>query len=131
MTKLYVAREGGGFPKVPKQPPCDINAGACEGAGTSAPQLQGAGTAQFSGPGNIDESKKERCDRLAKASRKLAEEARGLRRAARRANDPKQAAKLRAKASRLASRGRQACGAPPSAAGSERKPTPTGGPADD
>ena len=102
VTKLYAAREGGGFPKPPIQPPCDINAGACEGAGTSAPQMQGAGTAQFSGPGNIDESQKERCARLVKASRKLAERARSLRRAARRAGDPQQAAQLRAKASGLA-----------------------------
>lgn len=101
VNKLYVAREGGGFPKVPTQPPCDINAGACEGAGTSEPQLPGAGSAQFSGPGNVEESDDERCKRLEKTSRKLAEQARSLRRSARRTDDPKRAAKLRAKANRV------------------------------
>ena len=101
VNKLYVAREGGGFPKEPNQPPCDINAGACEGSGTSEPPLPGAGSAQFSGPGNVDESHDERCERLEKASRRLAEQARSLRRAARRAGNPTHAAELRARADRV------------------------------
>ena len=100
VTKIYAAREGGGFPNPPKLPSCDINAGACEGKGTSAPDQPGAGSAQFSGSGNIDESKQNRCKRLARAARRLAARAQRLRRAARRAGTPKRAKVLRRKARR-------------------------------
>jgi streptogramin lyase len=50
--RLYDARIGGGFQFPTTLPPCDLNSGACEGAGTSEPSQPGAGTAVFSGPGN-------------------------------------------------------------------------------
>ncbi len=59
--KLYVAREGGGFPYTPPKPPCDVSAGACEGSGTAAPEQPGAGSAVFSGPGNPKANPKKRC----------------------------------------------------------------------
>jgi hypothetical protein len=52
IPKIYAARVGGGFPYTPPQPPCDFNAGACEGAQSPAPEVPGAGTAAFEGPGN-------------------------------------------------------------------------------
>ena len=52
IPKLYAARVGGGFPYVAPQPPCDLNGGACEGAPSSAPDVPGAGTEVFEGPGN-------------------------------------------------------------------------------
>ena len=52
VPKLYAARVGGGFPYVPPPVPCDFNAGACEGAPTTAPKTPGAGTSAFEGPGN-------------------------------------------------------------------------------
>jgi hypothetical protein len=100
-VKLYVAREGGGFELQPELPPCDANAGACEGAGTSAPDLAGAGSAKFSGPGDIEESQQDRCKRLARAAKKLASRARRLREAARGAGDPQRAEALRRKARRF------------------------------
>jgi hypothetical protein len=50
--RLYDARIGGGFAFPASLPPCDLNAGACEGAGTSQPSQPGAASAVFSGPGN-------------------------------------------------------------------------------
>jgi hypothetical protein len=53
LIDIYDARAGGGFAApVPPAPPCDPNTGACEGAGSSAPQNTGAGSAAFQGPGN-------------------------------------------------------------------------------
>jgi hypothetical protein len=52
IPKIYAARVGGGFPYAPPPAPCDFNAGACEGAPSSAPETPGAGTAAFEGPGN-------------------------------------------------------------------------------
>jgi hypothetical protein len=50
---IYDARIGGGFPEPPARPvPCDLNAGACEGAPSVAPPITGAGSAAFEGPGN-------------------------------------------------------------------------------
>jgi hypothetical protein len=67
--KLYAARIGGGFPFVPKQPDCDLGAGACEGAGTSAPQQAGAGSAAFEGAG--DPKPKKAVKRCPKGKRKV------------------------------------------------------------
>ena len=61
MPKLYAARIGGGFDRVLPVPPCDVNAGACEGAGTAAPNQPGAGTAAFAGPGNPKAKFKKGC----------------------------------------------------------------------
>lgn len=52
INKIYAARVGGGFPYTPPPAPCDFNAGACEGAPSTAPDTPGAGTAVFDGPGN-------------------------------------------------------------------------------
>jgi hypothetical protein len=52
INKIYAARVGGGFPYTPPPAPCDFNAGACEGAPSTAPETPGAGTAAFAGPGN-------------------------------------------------------------------------------
>jgi hypothetical protein len=52
IPKLYAARVGGGFPYVPPPAPCDFNAGACEGAPSTASAIPGASTAAFQGPGN-------------------------------------------------------------------------------
>jgi hypothetical protein len=53
LLRLYDARIGGGFHfPPPGLPPCDLGSGACEGAGSSAPDQPGAGSAVFSGPGN-------------------------------------------------------------------------------
>jgi hypothetical protein len=53
LTDIYDARAGGGFPPpTPPQPPCDLGIGACEGAGSTPPQVTGAGSAAFQGPGN-------------------------------------------------------------------------------
>ncbi len=61
VTKIYAARVGGGFPYTAPLPGCDTSAGACEGQGTSAPDLSGAGTAAFSGPGNPKPKPAGRC----------------------------------------------------------------------
>jgi hypothetical protein len=61
INKIYAARVGGGFPYVPPPAPCDFNAGACEGAPSTAPETPGAGTAAFEGPGNPKPSAKSRC----------------------------------------------------------------------
>jgi hypothetical protein len=102
--KLYNARVGGGFAKAIELPSCDINAGACEGAGTTAPERVGAGTGQFEGPGNNDESPQVRCKLLALGGKELAVAAKRLRRAARsaaRAGQKKRAKQLRRRAGRL------------------------------
>jgi len=103
VQKLYAARVGGGFPYALPRPPCDVSAGACEGAGTSAPQRTGAGTAAFSGPGNpASAPEKGRCARLSRTVRRLAHRARRLRRAARRSHDRGRARRLRRGARRHA-----------------------------
>jgi hypothetical protein len=105
--KLYDGRVGGGFAKVIEPPSCDINAGACEGAGTSPPKQLGAGTAQFEGPGNNDESPQVSCKVLALGSKDLAARAKKLRLAARRAargGKQGRAKRLRRRAGRLGRR---------------------------
>jgi hypothetical protein len=53
VPKIYAARVGGGLPRPAGRPAgCDLGAGACEGAGTKAPDTSGAGTAAFQGPGD-------------------------------------------------------------------------------
>jgi hypothetical protein len=104
LPKLYDARVGGGFAKEVELPSCDINAGACEGAGSSAPERVGAGTGQFEGPGNNDESAQVRCKVLALESNELSRRAKQLRRAASRAaraGKLNRAKQLRRKAGRL------------------------------
>ncbi len=104
LPKLYDARVGGGFPKVVELPTCDINAGACEGAGTSAPEQVGAGSGVFEGPGNNDESPQVRCKILALESHELAARAKKLRHAAQKAakaGKRGRARKLRRRAGRL------------------------------
>ena len=54
LIDIYDARIGGGFPPPPPSPgACDLDAGACEGPGTEAPDGSGAGSAVFEGPGNM------------------------------------------------------------------------------
>jgi hypothetical protein len=62
LIDIYDAREGGGFPApTPPQPPCELGAGACEGAGSKAPENTGAGSAVFQGPGNTTASPAKGC----------------------------------------------------------------------
>jgi WD40 repeat protein len=61
ISKLYVARAGGGLPSSAPAPPCDLSAGACEGAGTAPRPSAGAGTAAFEGPGNPRPKRPARC----------------------------------------------------------------------
>jgi hypothetical protein len=54
LADVYDARTGGGLAsqhEIPA-PPCDVNAGACEGPGTVPPSAAGAGSGAFQGPGN-------------------------------------------------------------------------------
>jgi len=86
VTKLYAARVGGGFAPAAAPAPCDLGAGACEGAGSAAAQPPAPGTAALRGPGNIEAGKGDnRCARLARAVRRLGARAKRSRRAARRA----------------------------------------------
>jgi hypothetical protein len=50
--RAYTAKIGGGFDFPANLPPCDLNAGSCEGPGVSPSEQPGAGSAVFSGPGN-------------------------------------------------------------------------------
>jgi hypothetical protein len=53
LLDIYDARIGGGFPAPPPpEAPCDLDAGACEGKGSSPENLHGAGSAAFVGPGD-------------------------------------------------------------------------------
>jgi hypothetical protein len=62
--RVYTAKIGGGFEFPPEGlPPCDLNSGACEGPGTSAPDQPGAGSAAFQGPGNPRPRTRTRCSR--------------------------------------------------------------------
>lgn len=86
IKRLYTARVGGGIDFPPASlPPCDLNAGGCEGPGTSAPDRPGAGSAVFSGPGNISEPFRPSCKPLVQRSRKLSAASRRLRKGSRRA----------------------------------------------
>jgi DNA-binding beta-propeller fold protein YncE len=59
LIDVYDARIGGGFPAPdPLAPPCDLNAGACEGQASADPPAQGAGSASFAGPGNPPSARK-------------------------------------------------------------------------
>jgi hypothetical protein len=61
VPKFYAARVGGGFPLLPRGEGCDLGAGACEGPGTSAPPVAGAGSAAFEGPGDPKPNKARGC----------------------------------------------------------------------
>jgi NHL repeat len=64
LVDVYDARVNGGFPAPdPIAPPCDLNAGACEGQASAPAAEQGAGSAAFDGPGNppVKASKQRRC----------------------------------------------------------------------
>ena len=52
VTDVYDARSGGGIAVHQSPSPCDLGAGACEGQGSSAPNVPGAGSAAFQGPAN-------------------------------------------------------------------------------
>ena len=104
---VYDARAGGGLPAPVSTPPCDLGAGACEGTAAAAPAQQGAGSAAFSGQGDVAEPIRRDCApaakrarRLAVAAKRLGSRAARLRRAARRATDRRRRA-LRRKAGRL------------------------------
>jgi NHL repeat len=91
---IYTAHVGGGFKEPPPAPPT-CEAEGCRDAGTSAPDVPGAGTAVFQGPDNASD----RCKRLAQGSRrKLA--------AARKA-EGKRAQRLRRQATNLKRRARR------------------------
>ncbi|HEX9966304.1 MAG TPA: fibronectin type III domain-containing protein, partial [Solirubrobacterales bacterium] len=60
VISIYDAREGGGFPPLAGAPaPCQGD--DCQGGQGVAPQLPGAGTASFRGPGNEARKRKPRC----------------------------------------------------------------------
>jgi hypothetical protein len=68
VISIYDAREGGGFATTAAVPPCQGD--NCQGAPSSAPQLPGAGSAAFVGPG--DESRKpKRKIRCSKGQRRV------------------------------------------------------------
>jgi hypothetical protein len=69
--RLYDARIGGGIDFPLPLPPCDLNSGACEGAGTSAPNFPGSGAAVFQGPGNSGGQMQPRKPRCPKGKRKV------------------------------------------------------------
>jgi hypothetical protein len=54
LVDVYDARVDGGIAAqhAVEKPPCDVNSGACEGAGTSRPPAPGAATAAVEGAGN-------------------------------------------------------------------------------
>ncbi len=109
IPKLYAARVDGGFPYTPPTPPCDVNAGACEGQGTSAPDQPGAGTAVFSGPGNPEPSATANpCAKPARKAKILSRRAKHLARNARRVSrkNHRRAVRMRRKAHRLAGHAR-------------------------
>jgi NHL repeat-containing protein len=64
LLDIYDARVGGGFaPPAAAPTPCDLAAGACEGAGTATPKLPGAGSAAFQGPPDPQPAFKARCSK--------------------------------------------------------------------
>ena len=116
--KLYDARVGGGCegslaggaacPPLP-EPPCDVNAGACEGPGTSAANQPGAGSAAFSGPGNPEPTPRANpCAKPARKAKALSRRAKRLARSAGRVSrkNHRRAVRMRRKAHRLAGHAR-------------------------
>ena len=82
LHRLYTARIGGGIDFPEDLPPCDLNSGACEGPGTSPPNLPGAGAAAFEGPQQPARDLPRDARRLPRAPRKLAARGREAPRAA-------------------------------------------------
>jgi hypothetical protein len=110
LFRLYTARIGGGieFPP-PGLPPCDLNAGACEGPGSSAPDLPGAGSAAFEGQGDPIDPFPRDCSAASERAAKLSRLAGALRESARHA-DPGRAEALRRKAAKLSRQAKNARG---------------------
>jgi hypothetical protein len=61
VISIYDAREGGGFPVSASVPACQGE--NCQGTPSSPPQLPGAGSATFQGPGNETRKRKPRCSK--------------------------------------------------------------------
>ena len=63
LADLYDARVGGGLAaqQAGETPPCDLDAGACQGPATSAPGAQSPATPSFQGEGNVTPKQAKRC----------------------------------------------------------------------
>jgi len=130
VADIYDARIGGGIePPASGTPACDVLAGSCEGA--SPPERgegSGAGSAAFSGPGNVAAPvrRPSRCAKHARNAQRASRNARRLRRGARQASG-RRAGVLHRRASRAAntarrtSRGAKRCRARARAAGAGRR----------
>ena len=71
LQDAYAVSVGGGLlSQQASPPPCDLNAGACEGPSSSEPPSTGAGSAAFVGPGN-QKAQKPALKRCPKGKRKV------------------------------------------------------------
>lgn len=85
---VYSARVGNGVTQPPSPPPCTILADACQSAQAAPPAYSGAGSAVFSGDGNVVEKKK---PKKSKKKNKGKKKKKGKGKSAKRANHDRRA----------------------------------------